>query len=106
MRRVEELVIMGPDEKLKADRKLLKIDQNTLGRMCPTKQKAWAAEMEASRSANRNECVRQGNPVHSGVMHDTGTESSADNVSQAEGETNLEPVNTQGSMRWKGVRKK
>ena len=48
VRRVEELVIMDPDEMLEGDRKLLKVNQNTLGGMCPTKQKAWVAEVEAS----------------------------------------------------------
>ena len=52
----------------------------------------------------KKERVRQGKPVHSDVVHDTGTESSsADNVSQADRETSLEPVNTQGSMRRKGL---
>ena len=105
VRRVEELVIMDPDEMLEGDRKLLKVNQNALGGMCPMKQKTWIAEVEASRSAKRKERVRQGNLVHSGVENCTGTESSGDDVSQAEEETNLEPVNTQGSMKWKGVKK-
>ena len=106
MRRVEELVIMDPDEMLEADRKLLEINQNTLGGMCPTKQKAWATEVKATRSAKRKKRVRQGDPVHRDVVHDTDTESNVDDVPQAEGEANLKPVNTQGSMKWKGVRKK
>ena len=103
---MEELVIMDPDEMLETDRKLLKVSQNTLGGMCPTKQKVWVAEVEASRSAKRKEHVRQGNHVHSGVENHAGTESSGNNVSQEEEETNLEPINTQGSMRRKGARKK
>ena len=77
-----------------------------VGGMFPTKHKAWVAEVEASRRAKRKEHIRQGNPVHSDVVNNTGTDSSVDNVYQAEEETNLEPVNTQGGMRWKGVRKK
>ena len=53
VRRAEELVIMDLDKILEADRKLLEIDQNTLGEMCPTKQKVWPAEVEASRSAEK-----------------------------------------------------
>ena len=68
------MVIMDPDKMIEADRKLLKIDQNTLGGMCQTKEKVLAAEVETSRSAKRKEHVRQRNPVHSGVVHDTGTE--------------------------------
>ena len=74
--------------------------------MCPTKQKAWIEEVEASRSAKRKERVRRGNLAHSGVESCARTEGSGDDVSQAEEETDLEPVNTQGSMKWKGVRKK
>jgi len=106
VRRVEKLMIMDPDEILETDRMLLEVSQNTLGGIYPTKQKAWVAEVKALRNAKRKEHVRQGNLVHSGVENYTGTESSGDVVSQAEKETNLEPVNTQGSMKWKGVRKK
>ena len=67
--------------------------------MCPTKQKAWIAEVEASRSEKRKGRVRQGNRVYSGVENHAGTEISGDDVSQAEEETHLEPVNTQRSMR-------
>ena len=67
MRRVEELVVMDPDEMLEGDKSLLKVSQDTLGKMCPTKQKSWIAEVEAPRSAKRKECVRQGNRVHSGM---------------------------------------
>ena len=74
MHRVEELVIMDPDEMLETDRKLLKVSQNTLGGMCPTKQKVWVAEVEASRSAKRKEHVRQGNPVHISVENCVGIE--------------------------------
>ena len=77
---------MDPDEMLEGDRKLLKVNQNTLGGMCPTKQKAWVAEVDASRSAKRKEHVRHENLVHSGVENCAGTESSGDNVSQAEEE--------------------
>ena len=58
-RRVEALVVMDPDEMLEGDRSLLKVSQDTLGKMCPTKQKVWIAEVEASRSAKRKEGVRQ-----------------------------------------------
>ena len=74
--------------------------------MCPTKQKAWIAEVEASRSVKRKEGVRQGNRVHSGMRDHIQTGGSGDEESQTEEETDLEPVNTQGIMRWKGVRKK
>ena len=97
---------MDPDEMLEGDRKLLKVSQNTLGGMRPTKQKAQIAEVEASRSAKRKETTRQGNHVHSSVENHAGTESSGDDVSQEEEETHSEPVNTQRSTRWKGVRKK
>ena len=35
--RVEELVVMYPDEMLEGDRSLLKVSEDTLGGMCPTK---------------------------------------------------------------------
>ena len=60
VRRVEELVVMDPDEMLEDDRSLLKVSQDTLGGMCPLKQKAWIVEVEA-----RKESVRQGNRAHS-----------------------------------------
>ena len=99
MCRVEELVIMDPDEMLETDRKLLEANQNTLGGMCPTKQKACVAEVEASRSTKRKERVRQGNIVHSSVENGARIESNEDDMSQAEEETNLKLVNTQGSMK-------
>ena len=37
VRRMEELVVMDPDEMLEDDRSLLKVSQYTLGNMCPTK---------------------------------------------------------------------
>ena len=60
VRRVEELVVMDPDEMLEGDQNLLKVSQDTLGGMCPLKQKAWIVEVEA-----RKESVRQGNRAHS-----------------------------------------
>ena len=39
VRRVEELVVIEPDEMLEGDRSLLKVNQDTLGKMCPTKKK-------------------------------------------------------------------
>ena len=84
VRRVEELVVMDPDEMLEDDRSLLKVGQDTLGKMCLTKQKAWIAEVEASRSAKRKEGVRQGNHVHSGVRDHAQTGGIGDEESQTE----------------------
>ena len=67
--RVKELVVMDPDEMLGGDRNLLEVSQDTLGGMCPTKQKSWIAEVEASRSAKRKEGVRKGDRVHSGARN-------------------------------------
>ena len=75
--RVGEPVIIDPDEVLETDRRLLKINQATLGGMCPTRQKAWAAEVEASRSVRRKEYMRQRAPVHRAEVRDTDTEGSA-----------------------------
>ena len=61
----------------------------------PDEAEAWIAEVEVSGSAKRKEGVRQGNHVHSGMRDHVQTGGSGD-----------EEVNTQGSMRWKGVRKK
>ena len=62
--RVGELVVVDPDKVLETARRLLEVDQAALGRMCPTRQKAWAAEVEASRSAKRKERTRQRAPSH------------------------------------------
>ena len=84
VRRVEELVVMDPDEMLEGDKSLLKVSQNTLGKMCLTKQIAWIQEVEASRSAKRKEGVRQGDRVHSGMRDHVQTGGSGDEESQNE----------------------
>ena len=81
VRRVKELVVMDPDEILEGDRSLLKVSQDTLGEMCPTKQKAWIAEVESSRSTKRKEGVSQGNRVHSGMRDQVQTGGSGDEES-------------------------
>ena len=68
---------MDPDKVLETARRLLEVDQAALGRMCPTRQKAWAAEVEASRSVRRKEYMRQRAPVHRAEVRDTDTEGSA-----------------------------
>ena len=58
------------------------------------------------KKCKRKEGVKQGNRVHNGMRDYVQIGGSGDEESRNEEETGLEPVITQGSMMWKGVRKK
>ena len=71
---MEELVVMEPDEMLEDDKSLLKVSQDTLGNMCPTKQKAWVAEvhrgLEKCKKEGRREARKPRTQRHEGSCTD------------------------------------
>ena len=72
----------------------------------PDEAKSMDCRGRGIEKCEKKEGARQGNRVHNGVRDHVQTGGSGYEESQAKEETDLEPVNTQGSMRWTRVRKK
>ena len=72
MSKVEKLLAVDQGQVLDKDANLQELDPRTLGKMCPTKQKAWTAEVETSQQAQSKK-AQKGNKQE-GVTEETNNE--------------------------------